>query len=143
MIDKNEQAKEIVNRYALYAGVAGLLPVPLIDFAAIAAVELKMIGELAHVYGIPFSQDRLRPIVSSLLGGYMATHLGFGSGGALIRAVPVVGHVVGMLAVPGLAAGFTWAVGKVFIQQFASGGTFLNFDPDQVRTHFSQSAQSA
>ena len=30
----------------------------------------------------------------------------------------------------------TWAIGKVFIQHFASGGTFLDFDPQKVKDYF-------
>ena len=32
---------------------------------------------------------------------------------------------------------FLASVGRVFIQHFASGGTFLDFDPESVRKHFS------
>ena len=31
---------------------------------------------------------------------------------------------------------YTWALGRVFIQHFESGGTFLNFDAEKVREHF-------
>jgi hypothetical protein len=30
----------------------------------------------------------------------------------------------------------TYALGKVFIQHFESGGTFLDFDPEKVKEHF-------
>ena len=30
----------------------------------------------------------------------------------------------------------TWALGKVFIQHFESGGTFLDFDPEEVKEYF-------
>jgi len=29
-------------------------------------------------------------------------------------------------------------VGKVFVQHFESGGTFLSFDPEKVRSHFEE-----
>jgi len=32
-------------------------------------------------------------------------------------------------------------VGKVFMQHFASGGTFLNFNPDEVKEYYSQMFQ--
>jgi hypothetical protein len=47
------------------------------------------------------------------------------------------------VAVPGFAAGLTWAVGRVFIQHFASGGTFLNLDPHQVREYFAKAGTAA
>src|ERR1700722_363729 len=137
MSDTDLRAKEIVKRYALYAGGAGLIPIPFLDFAAITGVEIKMLSELAKVYGVPFEADRVRPIVASLIGGYASTKLGYGMGGTLIKGIPLVGPILGVLAVPGFGAGLSWAVGKVFIQHFASGGTFLDFDPETVRAHFS------
>ena len=143
MSDKDVLATEIVKRYSLYAGGAGLIPVPVVDFAAITGVQLKMLAELSKVYGIPFEQDRVRPIVSSLIGGYAATKLGYGAGGSLLKSVPVVGPLLGAVAVPGFAAGLSWAIGKVFIQHFASGGTFLDFDPEKVREFFSTKSTAA
>ena len=35
-----------------------------------------------------------------------------------------------------IAAASTYAVGLVFLQHFESGGTFLSFQPGQVREHF-------
>ena len=32
----------------------------------------------------------------------------------------------------------TYAAGRVFHQHFASGGTFLTFDPDKVREYYAQ-----
>lgn len=136
MSEKDQQAQEIVKKYATYAAGAGLIPVPTLDMAAIAGVELKMLSELAKVYGVAFENDRVRPIVAALIGGYAAANLGTGAGGSLLKAVPVFGQVLGTLAVPTFAAGLTWAIGRVFIQHFASGGTFLDFNPESVRDYF-------
>src|SRR5437762_1355076 len=35
-------ATEIVKRYAMYSAGAGLIPLPLVDFAAVSALSLKM-----------------------------------------------------------------------------------------------------
>jgi len=39
---------------------------------------------------------------------------------------------------PITAGAVTYAVGKVFHQHFASGGTFLSFDPDKVRDYYAE-----
>jgi uncharacterized protein (DUF697 family) len=52
--------------------------------------------------------------------------------------IPVAGYFMGLAAVPGVAAAFTYAVGKVFVQHFGSGGTFLDFDPKTVREYFAR-----
>ncbi len=138
MTDKDIAAQEIVKKYAMYAAGAGLIPMPVVDFAAITALELKMLADLGGLYGIPFSQDKVRPIVGSLIGGYSATRLGWGVGGSALKSVPLLGQALGMISMPAFGAGVTYAIGRVFIQHFASGGTFLDFDPEKVRNYFSK-----
>lgn len=143
MSDKDQQAQEVVKKYATYAAGAGLIPIPTLDMAAIAGVELKMLSDLAKVYDVPFENDRVRPILAAVMGGYVASNLGTGAGGSLLKSVPVFGTVLGTLAVPTFAAGLTFAIGKVFTQHFASGGTFLDFNPEKVREYFKTHKTSA
>jgi len=89
---------------------------------------------------VPFSDDRVKPIVASIIGGYASKRLGLGLGGSTLKAAPVVGMFMGAVSVQAFAAGLTWAIGRVFMQYFASGGTFLDFDPAKVREHFSSAA---
>jgi len=138
MSEKDQLATEIVKKYALYTAGVGLIPVPLVDLAGIAALEVKMLADLAKVYEVPFENDRVRPIVAGLIGGLTATNVGYGVGSSsMLKSVPVVGSLLGAFSVPTFAAATTYAIGKVFIQHFASGGTFLDFDPDKVREYFS------
>ena len=53
MSDKDLLATEIVKKYSLYTAGVGLIPLPLVDFAGIAVVELKMLADLAKVYDVP------------------------------------------------------------------------------------------
>jgi hypothetical protein len=46
------------------------------------------------------------------------------------------GAILGAVTLPFFAGAATYAIGKVFMQHFASGGTFLDFDPDKVRGYF-------
>ena len=131
-------ASKITNRYVLWSMGAGLVPIPIIDFAAIVAVQLKMLSELAKYYGVDFSEERGKSIVSSLLGGMTTGTLANGSVGSLLKSIPGAGTLFGMVAMPLSAGATTYAVGKVFTQHFASGGTFLNFNPDEVRDYFEE-----
>ncbi|MBI2215375.1 MAG: DUF697 domain-containing protein [Acidobacteria bacterium] len=137
MSEKEPFALEIVKRHSLYAGVVGLVPVPLVNFAGVAAFEIKMLKDLAAFYEIPFREDAGKTIVSSLIGGLGATNLGYGALG-LAKSVPLVGTLLGILTLPVSAAALTWAIGKVFIMHFESGGTLLDFDPDKVRGYFAE-----
>lgn len=138
MTEKEITAMQVVNKYALYAGGVGLVPIPLFDMAAIAAVQVKMVSVLAKQYEVPFSRDRTKTIVTALVGSILPTTLGYGMVGSLVKRVPFVGPIVGVFTVPAFATASSYAVGKVFIQHFESGGTFLDFDPSAVRAHFAE-----
>ena len=122
----------------LWAAGGGLIPVPMLDVVAITVVEIKMLRELAEIYNVPFREDQVKSILVSLLAGFGAPALGAAIGSSLVKFIPVTGYFVGLFAISGVAAAFTYAVGKVFLQHFASGGTFLDFNPKKVREYFAR-----
>ena len=55
---------------------------------------------------------------------------------SVVKAIPLLGTLVGGVSWLALAGASTYAVGRVFVQHFESGGTFLTLDPEQVRAHY-------
>jgi uncharacterized protein (DUF697 family) len=127
---KEAEAMRIVREYMGWSTGAGLIPLPLVDLAAIALVELKMVHGLANLYGVPFSRSAAKSIIGALIGGG-GTFILAAPVASIVKFVPVVGQLFGALAEPAIAAAATFALGKVFIQHFESGGTLLDFN---VRT---------
>jgi len=136
--DTKDASEKLIKRYMLYSAGAGLVPAPFLDVAAITLVQVKMLSEMSKTYGIPFHDQRAKAIISSLIGGITASSLAYGVVGRVLRAIPGPGMLLGMLSMPIFASATTFAVGKVFIQHFESGGTFLDFNPDTVKTHFAE-----
>jgi uncharacterized protein (DUF697 family) len=135
---KEDEANQIIRQNVLWAAGGGVSPIPVVDMIAITVVEVKMLKELSVLYGVPFKEDQVKNIIASLLAGLGAPVLGTALTVSLVKAVPVIGILSAFVAIPGLAAAFTYAVGKVFVQHFASGGTFLDFDPKKVREHLAR-----
>ncbi|HEY8360516.1 MAG TPA: DUF697 domain-containing protein [Ramlibacter sp.] len=133
-----ERAERIVRRNMWWSAGAGLLPIPLVEFAAITAVQVKVINELANLYETPFRKDAAKAAVVSLIGGLGSVALGKTVAWSALRYVPIVGLPVAALSLSGVAAGITWAVGKVFTAHFELGGTMLDFDAEKMREHFKQ-----
>ncbi len=131
------EAQEIVNKYVPWSMGAGFVPVPLVDVAALTGVQLKMIAEISAAYGIKFSENRGKSILLSLLGGAGSTTLALGTLGSLVKSIPGLGTWLGAGTLPVIGGAATFAVGKVFIQHFESGGTFLNFDSMAAKQQFS------
>ncbi|WP_040463083.1 YcjF family protein [Limisalsivibrio acetivorans] len=135
--ERKEKADETVKKHVYAAMGVGLVPIPVVDFVGVTGVQIDMLNKLAKFYGIPFKKDRVKNILSSLVGGLIPAGLGLPVA-SLLKAVPVVGTTVGALGMPIVAGASTYAVGRVFVQHFESGGTFLSFDPGSVREHFEE-----
>ena len=130
-------AENIVKNHVLGSMGVGLIPVPLVDVVALTGIQLNMLRKLAKTYQVPFHKEKVKHVVSSLIGGIVSVPIG-GTLTSLVKTIPIVGQAVGALAMPATAGAVTYAVGKVFTQHFASGGTFLNFDPEEVRDYFTE-----
>ena len=130
------QGIAIVHRNVMWSLGAGVLPLPLFDIVAITGVEVKMLKELSDLYGVPFKQSVAKKLVYSLLSGVGSVALGGAIGASLAKMLPAIGTTIGVISVPIFAGAVTHAVGKVFLMHFESGGTFLDFDPYAMRSHF-------
>ena len=134
--ERDEAASKLVDRFSLWSGAAGLIPIPIVDMAAVGGVQLQMLRRLSEIYGVPFSENRGKSIIASLAGAVLpastatTTAVGVGS---LVKSLPGLGTAIGALTMPVFSAGATYIIGKVFIQHFASGGTLLDFNPPDYR----------
>jgi uncharacterized protein (DUF697 family) len=129
-------ADGIIRKYIGWSCAGGLLPVPLLDIAAITATQIQMVRELSALYGVPFQDHKGRSIIASLLGGVGAAAAGRGVFCSVLKAVPVIGTIGGLISVPIVAGSGTYALGKVFVEHFEQGGTLLDFDPAPMRGYF-------
>src|SRR6266852_8383512 len=114
---RDEAASKLVDRFSLWSGAAGLVPIPLVDVAAVGGVQLQMLRRLSEIYGVPFSDNLGKSVIASLAGSMIPATSGMGVASAL-KGVPVVGTTIAVLTMPALSAGATYAIGKAFIQHF-------------------------
>jgi uncharacterized protein (DUF697 family) len=73
-----------------------------------------------------------------MVSGLLLSQTGTAVGGSLIKAIPVIGQIAGLFSAPILYGASTYATGKVYNQHFASGGTFLTFDPEKVKDYYTK-----
>ncbi|WP_051321339.1 YcjF family protein [Chrysiogenes arsenatis] len=137
VIEPLAEANTTVNNHTAMAAGVGLIPFPLLDMVAITGLQINMLSRLCAIYGVPFSQDRAKHIVASLVGGAGTYYLS-PPVMSLVKFIPLVGQAAAMLTMPAIAGASTYAVGKVFIRHFESGGTFLTFDPAKTKEYFSK-----
>jgi len=130
--ERRDFCNRLVDRFAIWSGVAGLLPFPVVDVVAIGGLQLQMVRRLSQVYGVDFSENNGKAIIASLAGSLIPSTSGIGAASTL-KFVPVIGTLTAGLVMPALSAGATYAIGKAFIQHFESGGTLLDFNPPDYR----------
>ncbi len=136
-VERLANAHEFVKNYTMGAVTVGFIPVPLIDMVSLTALQLKMLHSLAKCYDVPFTKNLAKSILSSLLGGSAAITIAMPLG-SLFKAVPIIGQTSGLISTATIGAASTYAVGKIFVAHFESGGTFLNFNTEKAKEHFKE-----
>lgn len=129
---RHEVASKLVDRFSLWGGVAGLIPVPVADVIAIGGVQLQMLRRLSQMYDVPFSENSGKAILASLAGMFIPATSGVGAA-SLLKSIPIAGTLAAAFVMPVLSSGATFAIGRAFIQHFESGGTLLDFNPPDYR----------
>jgi uncharacterized protein (DUF697 family) len=129
---REEVASKLVDRFAIWSGVAGLVPIPVVDLLAVGGLQVQMLRRLSQLYDIEFSENRGKAVIAALAGTMIPATSGMGAASAL-KAVPILGMLASGFVMPALSAGATFAIGKAFIQHFESGGTLLDFNPPDYR----------
>ena len=134
----SQEADRIIREHVGWSCAGGLLPVPLLDIAAVTGVQLRLVRELSRLYKVPYKEHTGRNLIASLIGGVGSAAVGRGIFCSVLKAVPVVGAIGGLISVPIVAGAATYALGKVFVEHFETGGTLLDFDSKEMRSYFEE-----
>ncbi len=129
---RHEMASKLVDRFSMWGGVAGLVPVPIVDVAAVAGIQLQMLRRLSQIYNVPFSDNSGKAVIAALAGTMIPATSGIGAA-SMLKSIPILGTIASGFVMPALAAGATFAIGRAFVQHFESGGTLLDFNPPDYR----------
>ncbi|MEM6299043.1 MAG: DUF697 domain-containing protein, partial [Bacteroidota bacterium] len=128
-----EKAQGIVRTHVVWSMGAGLIPLPIVDFVAVTAVQLDMLRELAAAYDKDFSESAGKSWISALGGTYLAR-----LGAQAVKAIPGIGTMIGGVSMAVMSGASTFAIGQVFIRHFDSGGDFFDFDASEFKGFFEE-----
>lgn len=141
-VDKDAAADKLIRNCSLISIGAGIFPIPVVDVAALGGVQVYLIRELCKVYGIPFEKERVKNVLSAIAGS-AAPMLAAPAVIALAKFVPGVGTLVGGLAMPGLSAASTLALGRIFKRHFACGGCLDDVDVQEMSAEYQEEVEEA
>jgi uncharacterized protein (DUF697 family) len=111
----------------------GLIPLPFVDFAAVTAIQLEMLQQLAELYGVDYTRSNGKTFVSALTGTTIAR-----LGASLLKTVPGIGTFVGGASMAITSGASTYAVGQVAITHFSTSGSLTDFVEEQVRAAYEE-----
>ena len=140
---RNLLAKQTVKTWSSWAAAAGLVPMPALDLAAIAAVQVKMVYELCKIYDVPYKEERVQSVVTGVATSSVTVLLSGQVSGTVLRFTPYVGPILSTLIQPTLAFASTYALGQVFIKQFESGQSLGSITVESVRDSYNKQFEKA
>lgn len=130
------KAKQAVRDHALLSGGAMVIPVPLLDMAAEAAIQVRMVKRLAEIYGVDFGEERAKTLVVAALGGFSAGW----AAGSLLRYASFATYFTNFWPSAILSAAITYAIGQVFIHHFGKGGSLQDLSPEAAASILKEKA---
>ncbi|MBS0266346.1 MAG: DUF697 domain-containing protein, partial [Planctomycetes bacterium] len=111
--------------YALAAGAAATIPVPLVDLPLVVAIQLKMFQSLASVYHQPFDRRTISDVLAALGIGYLG-RLGTRE---LAKLVPGLGSAISAA----YSGASTYALGHTLCVYFSRVREGLQPDKEEFR----------
>lgn len=130
-MSKRTEAEAIIRSHVLWAMGGGLIPIPLVDFAAVTAIQLEMLQQLAQLYGVNYSRSTGKTFVSALTGTTIAS-----LGASFIKAIPGIGSLIGGVSMSIASGASTYAVGQVAINHFSTGGSLSDFVEENAKAAY-------
>lgn len=122
--NKAAACEPIIQAAARHASMAGAVPIPGADLAAVTALQVKLIRDIAEVFGAPVDREVAIFIIGEVLSGSMRGFVRWG-----VNGLKAAGWIPGtqiaeaaILALSAMIAGATtYGVGKAAVTFFQSG----------------------
>ncbi|MCR5813920.1 MAG: DUF697 domain-containing protein [Desulfovibrio sp.] len=136
-VDKRDLADKLIWGASVTAAAIALTPIPLADCIPLAALQIGLIVKIADIYGKVLTKQTachlLSPVAASFAGRMALA--------SLLDFFPGLGTLAGGLIGAGIAGPMTYAIGKTYLEFFASN----NFTPsvEEVRELLKENYQKA
>ncbi|MGK0362064.1 MAG: hypothetical protein ACI9U2_004384 [Bradymonadia bacterium] len=121
----------IVHGHVLWATGAGAVPLPVVDIALVAGIQLNMLKKLAALYHVDFDETRGRAWLSIL-----TTNIAARVAANAFKLIPGIGSLIGGGAMAIMSGASTYALGTVVAHHFRNNGTFEDLDMKTAKAEF-------
>ena len=133
--EKNSEA--IVKRHVYWAVGAGLIPLPIVDIAAVTAIQLDMMKQICSFYKIDYTEEQGKTWIVALASSTLSSVVAR-MGASLVKSIPLVGTLIGATSMAIVSGASTYALGAVIANHFESGGTLDNFNKEKIKEFYEE-----
>ena len=117
---REHDVDEVIRQHMGFAMAAGAIPFPVVDIAAVTAVQLDMLAKICRIHGVDYSEERGKTLMSSLLAASLGSWVGK-LGASALKSIPGIRTALGVGSQVVLAGATTYAIGRVFHTHFRKG----------------------
>ena len=132
-MSRRPAAEKIINAHIVWAIGAGFVPVPILDIAAVTAIQLDMLKQLSTLYGVSYTESEGKVWLSALTGS-LAARIGANA----LKLIPGIGTLIGGVSMSALSGASTYAIGQVAIGHFEGKGTLSTIDLDAAKKAYEE-----
>lgn len=141
--DKHAEVALVISTAVKWSAAAAIVPVPVVDLLALTAVQVRMVRDIAKIYGVDWESETLKGVISALLGTLSSAAISGSLLGSAIKVVPVGGTIMGSVGLAAFSSAATFAIGKIFVRHFEKGGTVSSFSAEAVEADLKKEFASA
>lgn len=127
----------VVKNYTMSSLAPAMFPFPLVDLAALSAIQLKMLHSLSELYQVEFSNEMGKAAITSLVSSVFPVAI-TPLLASMVKIIPGLGQAAGVASMLVLGGAATHALGMVFIRHFEAGGDFSNFEAQVAADYFKE-----
>jgi uncharacterized protein (DUF697 family) len=124
---------DIIRSHVYWAVGAGAVPLPLIDLAAVAGIQLDMLKQLSAHFGVPYREEQGKSWLSAMSASLLAR-----LGANALKLIPGVGTIIGGVTMAITSGASTYALGRVAVEHFEARGTFDDLDLDAAQARYAE-----
>lgn len=132
---RDETVESLIKTYVIAAMALAMVPVPLFDMVAVMAVQVRLVQKLTKIYGVDFNQELTRSLLLGLIGGILPA-TATAAALSMMQVLPGLGIVLGVAGTSLTSGAMTYAVGRIFVHHFETGGALETFDAKSARATF-------
>lgn len=138
--ERHSDALNLIKNHAITASGVGIVPIPGLDLIALSAVQLNLLRNLSELYGFTLTDELGKKLLTAVLGSYLPLTIATPVA-SVLKCVPGIGTAAGVVAQSTLAGATTYAIGKLFLEHFETGGTVLDVNPAQMAKNLKKAVE--